>query len=123
MQDHAQARQFRGALQQLYNSVPRWRFWAVIAGGLGLGIVLAVPLAALILFHEGPWTGFLWDLLFRLPFLLLFLFLVVEVLRSLRIGKLKEAMKGFLVLIFFVYLYEYIEVIVRNIHKYSSLLL
>jgi hypothetical protein len=101
MQDPAQVRPLRGGFQQLYSGVPRRRFWAVIAGGLGLGIAFAVPLTALILFHEGPWTGFLWDLLFRLPFLLLVLFLLVEVSRSLRTGKLKEAMKGLLVLIFF----------------------
>jgi hypothetical protein len=85
----------------LHSSVPRRRFWLVIAGSVGIGLALAAPLSLLLMLHEGPWTGFLWDLLFRLPFLLLLFFLLVGGLRSIRAGKLKEAAKAFAGLAFF----------------------
>jgi hypothetical protein len=101
MQENPQIAQFRESLQRLYTSAPKRRFWLVVAGSVGLGMALAAPLVFLLMFHEGPWTGFLWDLLFRLPFLLLLVVLLIEGLRSIRAGKLKEAAKAFLIFVFF----------------------
>jgi hypothetical protein len=69
--------------------------------GICLGVLIATPLAALLMFHEGHWTGFLWDFLFRLPFVLMCIGFVVLIARAAREGKWKEVLQGVLVLALF----------------------
>jgi len=100
MKDNPQALHFRDSLRALYTKTPRLRFWILIAGALGIGVLVAVPFALLLMFHEGPWTGFFWDLLFRLPFLVLVIVLLALILRAVRSGQRKEVAQLFLGLIF-----------------------
>jgi hypothetical protein len=72
-----------------------------VAAGLGLGLLLGLPLGLLIMFHEGPWAGFLWDLLWRLPFALLCIFLIIQFTNALRTRQFKGAGTAILVLVFF----------------------
>ncbi|HYK83372.1 MAG TPA: hypothetical protein VEU55_09550 [Gemmatimonadales bacterium] len=81
----------RELLLQAYYRLPSGHRWQIIAASLALGVVLALPLGALILFHEGPWTGLAWDLLVRLPFALLMVYCLVAALRSARGGRWKDA--------------------------------
>jgi hypothetical protein len=81
--------------------MPRLHVWLLIAGAIGIGALIAAPFALLLMFHEGPWSGFLWDLLNRLPFLMIVIVLLTGVLQSFRSGKRKDAALLFLVLIFF----------------------
>jgi hypothetical protein len=91
----------RAVLRQAYNTMPRRRFWRVLLIGIGLGVVIAVPLVALLMFHEGPWSGFLWDFLFRLPFAVMSFGFVVLIARPGRQRKWKEVLQGVLALGFF----------------------
>lgn len=121
MNESPQKAQIGELLRQFYKTVPRRRFWLVVARGIGIGILLGAPVVALLLYHEGAWTGFIWDLLFRLPFLLLVIAFLAQTVRSVRSGKFKEAMKGFPVLIFFGLItslawYEFVQHMQAAIH-------
>jgi len=100
MQDNPQAFHFRNALRALYTRTPRLHFWLLIAGAIGIGVLIALPFALLLMFHEGPWTGFLWDLLFPVPFLVLVIVLLALILRAIRSGQRKEAAQLLLGLLF-----------------------
>lgn len=91
----------RTFLRQAYDRIPRRRFWIAITASFSLGILIALPLAALLIFHEGPWTGFLWDFLFRLPFVAMCLGFVGLLVRGARQRRWKEVLQGIVVLALF----------------------
>jgi len=101
MSEHVKPTNFGEALRQLKGKTPRARFWLTIIGSLTLGMAIAAPLVTLLLYHEGAWSGFLWDLLFRLPFLLLAIAMALAVFRAIRDRKYMDAAKLLLVLVFF----------------------
>ena len=101
MQDSPERPNARELLRHAYNTMPRRRFWRAVLTGICVGVLVGAPLLALLLFHEGHWTGFLWDFLFRLPFVLMCIGFVVLIFRAAREGKWKEVSKGVLVLAFF----------------------
>ena len=101
MQDSREVPDARSLLRHAYNTLPRRRFWRVLAIGICLGVLIATPLVVLLVFHEGNWTGFLWDFLFRLPFVVMCIGFVVLIVRAAREHKWKEVLQGVLVLAFF----------------------
>jgi len=66
-----------------------------------LGALIAAPLVALLMFHEGPWTGLIWDLLFRMPFVMMCAGFVVLIVRAARGRRWKEVRDGILALALF----------------------
>ncbi len=76
-------------LRHTYDRTPRPLFWTVVGGAISVALAVAIPLGALILFHEGPWTGFAWDLLVRLPFALVCIALFRIAVRAARTGERK----------------------------------
>lgn len=91
----------RDLVRQQYHSVPRRRFWMAVAGAITAVLAIALPLGALVFFHEGPWTGFAWDLLVRLPFALLCVAFVLVAVREARTGKWKALSAFALVFLLF----------------------
>jgi hypothetical protein len=77
------------------------RLWITLAAGLGLGLLFGLPLGLLVIFHDGPWTGFLWDLLWRLPFAFLCLFLIIQFTKAFRAKELKGAGTGLILVVLF----------------------
>ena len=88
-------------LRQAYDRMPRRRFWVAVAGAITVALAIALPLSALVLFHEGPWTGFAWDFLVRLPFALLWIAFVLVAVREARTGRWKALSAFALVLLLF----------------------
>jgi len=101
MSENAKPANLGEALRQLRAKTPRGRFWLAVLGSCALGMAIAAPLVVLLLYHEGAWSGFLWDLLFRLPFLLLAFAMALALSRAVRDRKYAEAAKLFLALVFF----------------------
>jgi hypothetical protein len=99
--DDSSKKQFRELWERARGSMTATRFWITVTASMLLGVLIASPIALLLLFHSGPWTGFLWDLLFRLPFVLLCLFMVIQLVMTLRSRQFKEAGQMFLFLAFF----------------------
>ena len=64
-------------------------------------MLVATPFVFLLIFHERPWTGFLWDFLFRLPFVMMCLAFVVLILRAACQRHWKEVLQGIAVLALF----------------------
>ena len=91
----------RALLRHAYNTMPRRRFWRIVVTGICLGVLTATPFVVLLISHEGNWTGFLWDLLFRLPFVLMCVGFVVLIVRAARERKWKDVLQGVLVLTLF----------------------
>jgi hypothetical protein len=56
-------------------------------------VLIAAPFGALLIFHEGPWTGLLWGFLFRLPFVSVCIGFVVLIFGAAREGKWKKVSK------------------------------
>ena len=88
-------------VERLRAAMPKARWRMKVAGALGLGLMIAFPLGLLLMFHKGPWTGFFWDLLIRLPFALFCILMAVLLASALRARQLKDAGKLFLILAFF----------------------
>jgi hypothetical protein len=83
------------------NSVSKARRFVRIAFLFAVSIAVGATIPALLMIHQGPWAGFLWDFLFRLPFLLLCVAFVIQFVRSIHSGDRKGAAKALPVLIFF----------------------
>jgi len=73
----------------------------LVAGGIATGLAIGAPFLALLLWHEGPWSGFLWNLLFRVFFSLVCCVLLVESIKAAKGGRWKEVAKGLGVFAFF----------------------
>lgn len=89
MREDASLKRVGELLRHQYHSVPRPLFWKAVAGAIAVALAVVIPLSALLLFHEGPWTGFAWDLLIRLPFAVVGIALVLVAVRQARAGQRK----------------------------------
>lgn len=91
----------RALPRQAHDTMPPRRFRKTVALGIGLAVLIGAPIGALLVDHEGPWTGLLWDSLVRLPFVLVCFGFVVLTVRAARDRKWKKVLQGCLVLAFF----------------------
>src|SRR5258708_24900706 len=101
MREDALLKRVGELLRHQYHSMPRPLFWKAVAGAIAVALAVVIPLSALLLFHEGPWTGFAWDLLIRLPFAVVGIALVLVAVRQARAGQRKALPAFALVLLAF----------------------